>query len=144
LPTSIDNDPSPGYWPPWRKFMSSDAGVNLSDFADLFTDEDKARLLENGRVPVVRLLEPLTNASWFISAINPSNMSQLWGLVDLRNGAPEVGPIDWAQLSLFRNAENEPLVRDDLFQAEGRTLSQLLAEAKERGEIDPRWGDIFD
>lgn len=125
--------------------MTSDAGVNLSDFADLFTDEDKVRLLENGRdgftkdrVPVVRLLEPLTNASWFISAINPSNMNPLCGLVDLRNGTPEIGPIDRAQLSLFRNAENEPVVRDDLFQAEGRTLLQLLAEAREKGETEPR------
>jgi len=75
----------------------------------ILTDDQKAKLLANGRVsaerggpqnhwPVIKLFVPNTRCVWLVTEIDPADQSVGFGLCDLGQGTPEMGSIDLAEL----------------------------------------------
>ena len=94
---------------------------------ELFTQEQLEKLLENGRanagrnephdfMPVVRLYAWWSREIWLVTEIDPDDYRRGYGLADLGDGLPILGPIDLAQLEALTGPNGEHLVRDDSFQ----------------------------
>lgn len=115
----------------------------------LFTSHQYARLLENGKRsaarqatgrkkidyhPVVKLIDPISNAVWLVTEIEPIRRTKAVGLIDLGAGTPTVGEIDLRDLAT-RHQGSELAVRPDpAFKSAGR-LSSYAQTAQAIGRV---------
>jgi hypothetical protein len=94
---------------------------------ELFTQEQREKLLENGRansgraephdfMPVVRLLARWSREIWLLTEIDPDHPDLGYGLYDSGRGLPVLGPIDLAPLYALSGPPGEHVLRDDSFQ----------------------------
>ncbi len=112
--------------------------------APLVTDEQRALLLENGRIaaagrphdplPVLRLFTPDARATWLLVSLDPADGDTAYGLIDLGIGMPELGRVKLSDLASIVGPRKQPVMRDRYFQA-ARSLSEYLRLAQENGSI---------
>lgn len=110
----------------------------------LFTDEQRAQLLANGRrsqlhddwdpVPVVKLFTPDAGATWLLTELDPQRLDRAFGLCDLGLGCPELGWVDLVELCTVRGVLDLPVERDRHFRAD-RPLSSYARDARLAGRI---------
>lgn len=114
----------------------------------LFTKEQLARLLDNGRrhapvkgtdaehdfFPVVKLFTPDAGCTWLLTEIDPEDTDIAFGLCDLGLGYPELGDVSLSELSSLRGKLGLPVERDLHFKAKGR-LSTYADAARKAGRI---------
>ncbi len=114
----------------------------------LFTKEQLARLLDNGRrqapvkgtdaehdfFPVVKLFTPDAGCTWLLTEIDPEDTDIAFGLCDLGLGYPELGDVSLSELSSLRGKLGLPVERDLHFNAKGR-LSTYADAARKAGRI---------
>jgi hypothetical protein len=115
--------------------------------ASLLLTSQRARLITNGRraaaepgfdpYPVVRLYARGSAAQWLLSEIHPDDPNTAFGIIDLGDGAPNLGNIALAALFAWRSPQGKPLLRDRGFKATA-PLSVYLHFALTHGKIvDP-------
>lgn len=110
----------------------------------LFTEEQRERLLANGRetaetgekdhFPVVKLFTPDAGATWLLTELYPSEPDIAFGLCDLGLGFPELGCVRVSELEQLRGVIGMPVERDLHFQAT-KPLSAYAGEAVRVGSI---------
>lgn len=114
----------------------------------LFTKEQLARLLDNGRrqapvkgtdaehdfFPVVKLFTPDAGCTWLLTEIDPDDTDIAFGLCDLGVGYPELGDVSLSELSSLRGKLGLPVERDLHFKAKAR-LSTYADTARKAGRI---------
>ena len=113
----------------------------------LLTDEQHARMLENGRVnaahvardgdtedfaPVVKLFCLWGTGTWLLTELDPEDADIAFGLCDL--GHPELGSVRLSELAAVRGPGGLGIERDLHFRAKA-TLAEYAAHARERGSI---------
>ena len=113
----------------------------------LLTDEQRQRMIDNGRVnaahiardgntqdftPVVKLFCPWGTGTWLLSELNSEDRDVGFGLCDL--GHPELGNVSLSELAAVRGPGGLGIERDLHFKARA-TLSEYAAEARESGFI---------
>ena len=113
----------------------------------LLTDEQRARMAENGRVnarhiardgntedfePVVKLFCPWSTGTWLLSELDSEDNDVAFGVCDL--GYPELGSVRLSELEAVRGPGGLGIERDLHFKAR-TTLSEYAAEAREHGCI---------
>ena len=98
-----------------------------------------ARLVANGQapdgidhVPVIKFFDPAGAATWLITEVSPTDPDQLFGLMDLGMGFPELGYVSLEELKSVKNRLGIPLERDLFFSA--RYPLSVYAEAARRAE----------
>lgn len=113
----------------------------------LFSNEQLARLLDNGRrqapvkgtdaehdyFPVVKMFTPDAGC-WLLTEIDPEDTDIAFGLCDLGLGYPELGDVSLSELSSLRGKLGLPVERDLHFKAKGR-LSTYADAARKAGRI---------
>jgi hypothetical protein len=106
------------------------------------------RLVANGHapdgtdhVPVVKFFDPAGAATWLITEISPDDPDQLFGLMDLGMGFPELGYVSLTELKSIKNRLGIPLERD-LFFAVRFPLSVYLAAAQRAERITESETDL--
>lgn len=110
----------------------------------LVTDEQRAMLLQNGRIavagtphdplPLLRLFTPDAHATWLLVSLDPSDNDTAYGLIDLGLGMPELGHVKLSDLASIVGPLKQPVMRDRYFQAV-RPLSEYVRLAQENGSI---------
>lgn len=115
----------------------------------LLTDDQRARMLKNGRDnaerieddgnthnfwPVVKLFCPWGAATWLLSELDPEEPEIAFGLCDLGMGCPELGNVSLAELAAVRGPGGLTIERDQHFTAT-KSLAAYAAEAREHGRI---------
>ncbi|MEM7443831.1 MAG: DUF2958 domain-containing protein [Pseudomonadota bacterium] len=115
----------------------------------LFTPKQYARLLSNGKRsagrltagqqkidyhPVVKLIDPVTNAVWLVTEIDPTNPTIATGLIDLGDRNPSVGEIDLRSLVRSGRVRDLGVRADNTFRSAGR-LSSYVQTAKAIGRV---------
>jgi len=115
----------------------------------LLTNEQKARMLANGRAaaeaiaedgntpdvfPVVKLFTPWGSATWLLSELDPEDEDIAFGLCDLGFGCPELGSVRLSELEAGRGPGGLDIERDLHFRAT-KTLTAYAAEANRFGRI---------
>jgi len=88
----------------------------------LFTDEQRERLLDNGRrtaagerldpEPVVKLFTPDASATWLLTELSPNDPDIAFGLCDLGLGFPEIGYVSVTEIRMLRGHLGLPVERD--------------------------------
>ena len=111
--------------------------------ASLFTKEIRARLIANGKagrqldhVPVVKIIDPGSPATWLFTELRPDDPDMLYGLIhDERNErSPTLGYASLARLSSDYGRFREPLQCDPDF-APRYPLSVYATAARLIGRI---------
>ena len=115
----------------------------------LIIQEQRARLLANGRAnaariaedgntqdfwPVVKLFCPWGAATWLLSEIDPEDESLAFGLCDLGFGCPEIGSVSLAEIAAVRGPGGLRIERDLHFKP-AKSLTAYADEAREAGRI---------
>jgi DUF2958 family protein len=114
----------------------------------LLTDEQRSKLLENGRrqrqarasnqfidfEPVVKLFTPDAGATWLLTELLPHEPDIAFGLCDLGLGFPELGYVSLSELEELLGPLGLPVERDLHFHAK-KTLSAYAKEAHAEGRI---------
>jgi hypothetical protein len=115
----------------------------------LITQEQRARLLANGRAnaariaedgntqdfwPVVKLFCPWGAATWLLSEIDPEDETIAHGLCDLGFGCPEIGSVSLAEIAAVRGPGGLRIERDLHFKP-AKSLTAYADEAREAGRI---------
>ena len=122
----------------------------------LLTDEQRERLLANGRLrkqlddemrqrdtepdseidflPVVKLFTPDAGCTWLLSELDPNEPNLAFGLCDLGMGCPELGYVNLTELESVRGKLGLPVERDLHFTAR-KTISAYAEEARRQGGI---------
>ena len=99
----------------------------------LLTDEQRAKLLDNGRRqapvkgteeeidfwPVVKLFTPDAQCTWLLTEIDAECNDVAWGLCDLGMGFPEFGTVSLTELAALRGRLGLPVERDLHWQSRG-------------------------
>jgi hypothetical protein len=120
---------------------------------ELLTQEQRARLLENGKRnaerladpynksgktddhrPVVKLFTPDGAATWLLAELDPQDPDIAFGLCDLGFGCPELGSVRLSELQAVRGPLGLSVERDLHFCAE-KTLSAYADDARQTGCI---------
>jgi hypothetical protein len=116
----------------------------------LMTEDQRRRLLENGRVnaaraasdqetedfrPVVKLFCPWGGATWLLTELDPEEPDHAFGLCDLGQGFPELGRVSLAELDAIRGPGGLRIERDLTFKPL-KTLQAYADEASQRGSIN--------
>lgn len=112
---------------------------------ELLTEDQRARLLENGRKmaeedlstrlwPVVKLFTPDAGATWLLAWLEPEEDDIAWGLCDPGLGYPEIGPVRLSEIAAVRGALGLPVERDLYFEAR-MSLSDYAAQASKMGRL---------
>lgn len=117
--------------------------------AALLTDEQRARMLKNGRDnaerinedgnthnfwPVVKLFCPWGAATWLLSELDPDEPDIAFGLCDLGMGCPELGSVRLSEIAAIRGPGGLTIERDQHFKAE-KSLTAYADEARRHGCI---------
>jgi hypothetical protein len=115
----------------------------------LLTDEQRAKLLDNGRRqeavratdeeldlwPVVKLFTPDAQCTWLLTEIEPDSEEDVaWGLCDLGMGFPEFGTVSLSELAALRGRLGLPVERDLHWKARG-PISAYIDAAAAAGHI---------
>lgn len=111
---------------------------------DLFTPEQRMRLICNGRIreqgtllsrpPILKLFTPDAAGTWLISAIDPADEDRAWGLCDVGAGSPEFGWVSISVLMKMRGPLGRPVCRDEAFRPNA-SLGAYAEEARRVGII---------
>jgi hypothetical protein len=134
-------------------FRERTAGVrpNRNRTMQLITSAQRQKLLENGRAqraaldqkegainfePVVKLFTPDGNATWLLTALDPSGEYLAFGLCDLGLGEPELGYVSLHELAAARGSLGLPIERD-LYFAPTRTSAAYAELAASIGASSP-------
>jgi hypothetical protein len=115
--------------------------------ASLPLTSQRVKLISNGRravtepgfdpYPVIRLYAPDSAAQWLLSEIHPDDPNTAFGIIEIGDGAPDLGSITLAELAAWRSPQGKPLLRDRGFTATA-PLSVYLHFALTHGKIvDP-------
>jgi len=127
----------------------NDTTRNLGSASALLTDEQRARMLKNGREnaecmgedgdthdfwPVVKLFCPWGAATWLLSELDPEDEDIVFGLCDLGMGCPELGSVRLSELAAVRGPGGLTIERDEHFKAT-KSLSAYADEAREHDRI---------
>ena len=112
--------------------------------ADLITDEQRERLLSNGREtaegreqdpkPLAKLFTPDPGATWVLTELDPSDPDLAFGLCDLGLGCPELGYVRLSELTAIRGPLKQPVERRERFRS-AEPLSRRLELAVARGHL---------
>lgn len=111
---------------------------------DLLTDEERERLLANGRrgahraidcYPVVKLYTPDAHATWVLAALDAHDEDTAFGLCDVGIGAPELGNIKLSDLAAIRGPRGQRVQRDPRFKP-ARSLGEYFARAVADGSVN--------
>jgi hypothetical protein len=115
----------------------------------LLTDEQRVRLLDNGRRqeavrgtdedldfwPVVKLFTPDASCTWLLTEIEPDSEGDIaWGLCDLGMGFPEFGTVRLSELAALRGRLGLPVERDLHWEPRG-PISAYIDAAAAAGHI---------
>lgn len=110
----------------------------------LFTEEQRERLLANGRetaetgekdhFPVVKLFTPDAGATWLLTELDPCEPDIAFGLCDLGLGFPELGCVRVSELEHLRGVLGMPVERDRHFEAT-KPISAYAGDATRAGSI---------
>jgi hypothetical protein len=115
----------------------------------LLTDEQRAKLIDNGRRqesvrgteleldlwPVAKLFTPDAGCTWLLTEIEPETGDDIaWGLCDLGLGFPEFGTVRLSELATLRGRLGLPVERDRHWQAHG-PISAYIDAAMAAGHI---------
>jgi hypothetical protein len=115
----------------------------------LLTEDQRRRLLENGKVnvaraasdqetedfkPVVKLFCPWGGATWLLTELDPEEPDIAFGLCDLGQGFPELGRVSLAELVALRGPGGLRIEPDIHFEPL-KTLQTYADEALKRGSI---------
>jgi hypothetical protein len=113
----------------------------------LLTDEQRAKLLDNGRRqapvrgtdaeidlwPVVKLFTPDAQCTWLLTEIEPDTGDGIaWRLCDLGMGFPEFGTVSLAELAALRGRLGLPVERDLHWTAKGPISAYIDAAVAAR------------
>ncbi|ALV27382.1 DUF2958 domain-containing protein [Pannonibacter phragmitetus] len=127
----------------------NDTTTNLGSAAALLTDEQRARMLRNGRDnaeridedgdthafwPVVKLFCPWGAATWLLSELDPDAPDIAFGLCDLGMGSPELGSVSLSEIAAIRGPSGLTIERDQHFKPT-KSLTAYAAEARLAGRI---------
>lgn len=127
----------------------NDTTTNLGSAAALLTDEQRARMLNNGRAnaerieddgdthdfwPVVKLFCPWGAATWLLSELDPDEPDIAFGLCDLGMGSPELGCVRLSEIAAIRGPGGLTIERDLHFKPT-KSLTAYAAEARLVGRI---------
>ncbi len=127
----------------------NDTTTNLGSAAALLTDEQRARMLKNGRDnaerinedgdthnfwPVVKLFCPWGAATWLLTELDPEEPDIAFGLCDLGFGCPELGSVRLSELAAVRGPGGLTIERDQHFKAT-KSLTAYADEARRNGHI---------
>ena len=127
----------------------NDTTNTLQGAGALLTDDQRARLLKNGREnteridedgnthdfwPVVKLFCPWGAATWLLSELDPEEPDIAFGLCDLGFGCPELGSVRLSELAAVRAPGGLTIERDQHFKAT-KSLSAYADEARQHGRI---------
>lgn len=127
----------------------NDTTMNLGSASALLTDEQRARMLKNGREnaerieedgdthnfwPVVKLFCPWGAATWLLTELDPEDEDIAFGLCDLGMGSPELGSVRLSELAAVRGPGGLTIERDEHFKAT-KSLSAYADEAREHDRI---------
>jgi hypothetical protein len=123
--------------------------TTLGSAAALLTDEQRARMLKNGRDnaerisedgdthnfwPVVKLFCPWGAATWLLSELDPDAPDVAFGLCDLGMGSPELGSVSLSEIAAIRGPGGLTIERDQHFKPT-KSLTAYAAEARLAGRI---------
>lgn len=110
----------------------------------LFTDEQLAQLLDNGRHsaegedidprPVVKLFTPDGTATWLLTEIDPDDQDQAFGLCDVGCGLPELGWVSLEELRMVHGRLGLSVELDQHFTA-NKVISAYAREARLAGRV---------
>ncbi len=106
---------------------------------NLITNDQRARMLANGRmpshdhVPVVKLFNPCGAATWLATELDEDG-DILFGLADLGMGCPEMGSFSLAEIAALRLPFGLRIERDLSFRTD-RPLSVWADAARSAGSI---------
>ena len=127
----------------------TDTTTTLGSAAALLTDEQRARMLKNGRDnaerisedgdtqnfwPVVKLFCPWGAATWLLSELDPDEPDIAFGLCDLGMGCPELGSVRLSEIAAIRGPGGLTIERDQHFKPT-KSLTAYAAEARLAGRI---------
>src|SRR5690606_5197391 len=113
------------------------------------TDEQRARMLKNGRDnaerisedgdthnfwPVAKLFCPWGAATWLLSELDPDAPDIAFGLCDLGMGCPELGSVSLSEIAAIRGPGGLTIERDQHFKPT-KSLTAYAAEARLAGRI---------
>lgn len=127
----------------------NDTTMNLGSAVALLTDEQRARMLKNGRAnaerieddgdthnfwPVVKLFCPWGAATWLLSELDPDAPDIAFGLCDLGMGSPELGSVSLSEIAAIRGPGGLTIERDQHFKPT-KSLTAYAAEARLAGRI---------
>ena len=115
---------------------------------ELFTEEIRAKLLQNGNAqreaqakgqeidhwPVVKIFTPDAGCTWLLSEVDPDEPDIAFGLCDLGMGSPELGSVRLSELESITGKLGLPAERDLHFKAD-KPLIDYAREAWKRGSI---------
>jgi Protein of unknown function (DUF2958) len=116
----------------------------------LFTEDQRRRLLDNGKVnavraagdqetedfkPVVKLFCPWGGATWLLTELDPEEPDHAFGLCDLGQGFPELGRVSLKELDALRGPGGLRIERDIYFEP-SKSLQAYADEASQRGSIN--------
>lgn len=113
----------------------------------LLTPTIRRQLLQNGRraavagddppdfLPVVKLFTPDAAAVWLLTHVDPENPTIAFGLCDLGQGFPEMGPVSLTELEKMRGPKAQAVERDTSFRPT-KTINAYSDEARKVGRIN--------
>lgn len=113
----------------------------MSKAHDLVPADALAKLLENGanrdqdHPPVVKLFTPDGGATWLLSEIDPEDPDIAYGLCDLGQGFPELGPVSLTELRAARGPLGLRIERDLWFKGD-KPMSHYADAARAKGRIE--------
>lgn len=128
----------------------NDPTTTLGSAVALLTDEQRARMLKNGRAnaerieddgdthafwPVVKLFCPWGAATWLLSELDPDAPEEIaFGLCDLGMGCPELGSVRLSEIAAIRGPGGLTIERDQHFKPT-KSLTVYAEEARQHGCI---------
>ena len=108
---------------------------------DLFNDEQREQLLENGRqpdndhAPVVKLFTPDGDMTWLLNEVRPDEPDLAFGLCDLGFGQPELGYVRISELAGVRGGLRLRVERDLYITLPDLPISVYAKAARLAGRI---------
>lgn len=89
---------------------------------------------KGNHVPVVKLFDPCSGATWLLTDIDPENPDYAFGLCDLGHGSPELGTVYLPELHAHKGALGIGIERDKHWKA-SKHIEEYAAEARAKGRI---------
>ena len=110
----------------------------------LITDEHRATMLANDAryatdpsfdpVPVVKIFNPISAATWLLCSLDRNDPDIAYGLCDLGFGTPEIGSVRISAMESYVLPLGLQLERDLYFRL-AKTLGEYAEEARAHGSV---------